>query len=51
MPHVRTPTTNHVIKISDIEGRAHLIPVEPDKIYLVNNSIYQHTWNDIHHGN
>ena len=51
IPRVRTLTTNHIIQISDIEGMGHLIPVEPDKIYLVNNRIDQHTWNDIHDGN
>ena len=51
MCRVGTPMTNHVIRISDIEGMAHLIPIEPDRLYLVNNRIDQHTWNEIHDGN
>ena len=39
MVRVGIPLRNHVIKISDIEGMAHLIPIEPDKLYLVNNRI------------
>jgi hypothetical protein len=51
MARVGSPMKNHVIKISDIEGMAHLIPIETDHLYLVNNRIDQHTWNDIHDGN
>ena len=45
------PITNHVIRITDIEGMAHLIAIEPDQLWLVNNRIDQQTWNDIHDGN
>ena len=48
---VGTPMKNHVIKITDIEGMAHLIPIDLDNLYLVNNRIDQHTWNDIHDQN
>ena len=51
MPRVGNPTKNHVIQITDIEGMAHLIPIEPDNLYLVNNRIDHHTWNDIHDQN
>ncbi|KAF8414436.1 hypothetical protein EV426DRAFT_579176 [Tirmania nivea] len=37
--------------IADIEGMAHLITINPDQLYLVNNRIDLHTWNDIHDGN
>jgi len=30
---------------------AHLVPVNPEELYLVNNRIDVHTWNDIHDGN
>ena len=32
MPRVGNPTKNHVIQITDIEGMAHLIPIEPDNL-------------------
>ena len=51
MVRVGIPMQNHVICITDIEGMAHLIPVEPGNRYLVNNRIDVHTWNDIHDGN
>ena len=51
MPRVGIPMRNYVIPIADIEGIAHLIPIETDRLYLVNNRIDQHTWNDIHDGN
>ena len=51
MAHFGTPMKNHVIPIIDIEAMAHLIPIEPDNLYLMNNRIDQHTWNDIHNQN
>ena len=51
MVRVSTPMKNRVVRIVDVEGMAHLIPVDPDKLYLVNNRIDVHTWNDIHDGN
>ena len=51
MIRVGPPINNTVIYITDIEGMAHLIPVEPESLYLVNNRIDHHTWNDIHDGN
>ena len=51
MIRVGPPTNNTVIRVTDIEGMAHLIPVEPESLYLVNNRIDHHTWNDIHDGN
>ncbi|KAF8454154.1 hypothetical protein BGX38DRAFT_1141130 [Terfezia claveryi] len=38
----------HVIKISDIEGMAHLIPVEAERVWLVNNRIDFNTWNELY---
>jgi len=35
----------HFIRISDMEGMAHLIPLEKDKVWLVNNRIDFNTWN------
>ena len=51
MARIRTPMKNHVIKITDIEGMAHLIPIDPDNLYLMNNRIDQHTWNDLYDQN
>ena len=51
MVHVGTPNKNLVMCIADIEGMAHLVPIEPDKLYLLNNRIDINTWNDIHDGN
>jgi len=48
---VGTPVKNHVVRIGDIEGMAHLITINPDNLYLVNNRIDVHTWNKIHNGN
>ena len=42
---------NLVVRIIDVEGMAHLIPVDPNKLYLVNNRIDMDTWNDIYDGN
>jgi len=38
----------HVIRIGDIEGMAHLIPLETGKIWLVNNRIDFSTWNELY---
>ena len=49
--YIPEPTTNYVIRITDIEGMAHLIPIEHNGPWLVNNRIDVHTWNDVHDGN
>ena len=51
MSRVGCPITNHVIRMTDIEGMAHLIAIEPNQLWLVNNRIDQQTWNEIHDGN
>jgi len=51
MVRVGTPLKNHVVHLGDIEGMAHLIAINPDNLYLVNNRIDVHTWNEIHDGN
>ena len=51
MSRIGCPITNHVIRITDIEGMAHLIAIEPDQLWLLNNRIDQQTWNEIHDGN
>jgi len=38
----------HVIRIRDIEGMAHLTPLETGKIWLVNNRIDFSTWNELY---
>jgi len=38
----------HFIRISDMEGMAHLIPLEKDKVWLVNNRIDFNTWNELY---
>ena len=51
MSHVGCPIPNHIIRITDMEGMAHLIAIEPDELWLVNNRIDQQTWNETHDGN
>jgi len=48
---VGKPMKSHVIRVADIEGMAHLVIVNPEELYLVNNRIDVHTRNDIHDGN
>ena len=36
---------NVVVRASDIGGMVHLIPIEKDRLWLVNNRIDLHTWN------
>jgi len=48
---VGLPMRNHVVRVVDIEGIAYLVPINPEELYLVNNWIDVHTWNDIHDGN
>jgi len=38
----------HFIRISDMERMAHLIPLEKGKVWLVNNRIDFHTWNELY---
>ena len=51
MVRVVTPVKNHVVRIGDIEGMAHLITINLDNLYLGNNRIDVHTCNEIHDGN
>jgi len=51
MVHVGIPMKNHVVHIRDIKGLAHLISINPDNLYLVNNHIDIHTWNETYNGN
>ena len=51
MVPVGTLIKNYVIGITDIEGMAHPIPLEPGKLYLINNRIDVHRWNHIHDSN
>jgi len=51
MIQVGKPMKRHVIRVADIEGMAHLVIVNPEELYLVNNRIDVYTWNDIHDGN
>ena len=44
---VRAGRADHVVRIADIEGIAHLIPLESQKVWLVNNRIDLNTWNDL----
>ncbi|KAF8473800.1 hypothetical protein BDZ91DRAFT_845281 [Kalaharituber pfeilii] len=50
MPKVRVPTpaNKRVIPIRSISGMAHLIPIEPDSQWYVNNRIDLATWQDIY---
>jgi len=51
MVRVGIPMKNHMVRMGDIEGLAHLISINPDNLYLVNNRIDVYTWNEIHDGN
>jgi len=51
MVRVGTPLKNHVVRIGVIKEMAHLITINSDNLYLVNNRIDVHTWNEIHDGN
>ncbi|KAF8442596.1 hypothetical protein BGX38DRAFT_1144070 [Terfezia claveryi] len=42
---------HHLRCTGDIEGMAHLVPIKDEELYIVNNCIDLHTWNDIHDGN
>jgi len=48
---VGLPMWRHVVAVANIEGMAHLVLVNLEELYLVNNWIDVHTWNDIHDGN
>ena len=37
-----------IVKISDIVGIAHLVPLEPGERWLINNRIDFETWHDIY---
>ena len=38
----------HIVRVKDIEGMAHLIPVDEGKVWLVNNRIVLTTWNELY---
>ena len=38
----------HIVRIGDIEGMAHLIPLEAGRVWLVNNRIDLTTWNELY---
>ena len=38
----------HIVRIGDIEGRVHLIPLEAGRIWLVNNRIDLTSWNELY---
>jgi len=38
----------HVLRIADIEGMAHLILLEKNRVWLVNNRIDFNTWNELY---
>jgi len=43
-----TPDVGTVVRIRQIEGMAHLIPLEPNESWLVNNRIDLETWNTMY---
>ena len=51
MVRVGTAVKIHVVRIGDIEGMSHLIIINSDNLYLVNNLIDVHTRNEIQDGN
>ena len=38
----------HIIRVKDIEGLAHLIPLEAGRVWLGNNRIDLTTWNELY---
>ena len=38
----------HVVRIADIAGMAHVIPLKKRKLWLVNTRIDLITWNDLY---
>ena len=42
------PPKNVVVRVADISGMAHLIPLEPDQVWYINNRIDLHTWNMVY---
>jgi len=51
MIRVGLPTVSEgglIVPIAKIEGIAHLIPLEPEESWLVNNRIDLETWNAIY---
>ena len=51
MIHVECTEENqgfHIIRVKDIEGLAHLIPLEAGRVWLVNNRIDLTTWNELY---
>lgn len=38
----------HIIRIADIKCMAHLLELEADKVWLVNNRIDFTTWNELY---
>jgi len=38
----------HFIRIANIEGMAHLIPLDKDRLWLVNNRIDFNIWNELY---
>jgi hypothetical protein len=50
MVRVGWPTAEQslVVRIAEVEGMAHLIPLEPGESWLVNNRIDLHSWNNIY---
>jgi len=43
-----TPDMGTVVRIGQIEGMAHLIPLESNESWLVNNRIDLETWNTMY---
>ena len=37
-----------VVRVADIAGMAHLIPLESDQVWYINNRIDLHTWNMVY---
>ena len=50
MVHVGWPNNNEdrVVRIAQIEGMAHLIPLEPEGSWFINNRVDLETWNTIY---
>ncbi len=39
------PTKDVLVNVREIGGMAHMIPIEPQKLWYINNRIDLHTWN------
>ena len=53
MSYVESPPMEQgeiVVWIGNIEGAVHLVPLEPNQRWVVNNRVDYHVWNEMNDG-